>query len=129
MGQAKELFTISIVSQMLEVHPQTLRLYEREGLLRPERTRGNTRMYSRQDIEKLEVILNLTREMGVNLAGVQVILDMLERLETQQQQIEEVIDFIQREMWNVLQERYGVHSTALAPTRGQKVVPFKGGSR
>jgi MerR family transcriptional regulator/heat shock protein HspR len=129
MDRSKELFTISVVAQMVKVHPQTLRLYEREGLLRPQRTQGNTRMYSREDIERLEVILNLTREMGVNLAGVQVILEMLERLEAQQRQMEEVIDFIQREMWNVLKEKYGVHSTALTPIRGQKVVPFKGGRR
>ena len=128
MDRTKELFTISVVSQMLNLHPQTLRLYEREGLLRPQRTQGNTRMYSHGDIEKLRLILNLTREMGVNLAGVQVILEMLERLETQKRHMEEVIDFIQREMWNVLKERYGVHSTALTPIRGQKVAPFKGGS-
>jgi len=68
--RGKEYFTISVVSSMFDIHPQTLRLYEREGLLRPERSAGNTRLYSRQDIEHLSTILNLTREMGVNLAGV-----------------------------------------------------------
>jgi MerR family transcriptional regulator/heat shock protein HspR len=84
--KGKEYFTISVVSSMFNVHPQTLRLYEREGLLRPERSAGNTRLYSRQDIEHLSTILNLTREMGVNLAGVMVIMDLLEKLRQVQQE-------------------------------------------
>ena len=75
-----EYFTISVVSSMFDIHPQTLRLYEREGLLQPERSSGNTRLYSRQDIEHLNTILNLTREMGVNLAGVSIIMDLLKKL-------------------------------------------------
>ncbi|MEE9146154.1 MAG: helix-turn-helix transcriptional regulator, partial [Candidatus Tectomicrobia bacterium] len=82
--QAEEYFTISVVSQMFNVHPQTLRLYEREGLLQPERSAGNTRLYSRQDIEHLNTILNLTREMGVNLAGVSIILELLQKLREMQ---------------------------------------------
>jgi MerR family transcriptional regulator/heat shock protein HspR len=84
--QGKEYFTISVVSSMFNIHPQTLRLYEREGLLCPERSAGNTRLYSRQDIEHLSTILNLTREMGVNLAGVTVILELLEKLHQVQQE-------------------------------------------
>ena len=83
-GGRQELFTIRVVAEMLEVHQQTLRLYEREGLITPDRTPGNTRMYSRQDIERLKTILNLTRELGVNLAGVQVILNLIGRIEEQQ---------------------------------------------
>lgn len=75
-----EYFTISVVSNMFDIHPQTLRLYEREGLLQPERSAGNTRLYSRHDIEHLSTILNLTREMGVNLAGVSIIMDLLHKL-------------------------------------------------
>ena len=75
-----EYFTISVVSSMFDIHPQTLRLYEREGLLQPDRSAGNTRLYSRQDIEHLSTILNLTREMGVNLAGVSIIMDLLKKL-------------------------------------------------
>ncbi len=78
--QGKEYFTISVVSSMFSIHPQTLRLYEREGLLHPDRSAGNTRLYSRQDIEHLSTILNLTREMGVNLAGVTIIMDLLHKL-------------------------------------------------
>ncbi len=82
--QNSEYFTISVVSSMFNIHPQTLRLYEREGLLQPDRSAGNTRLYSRQDIEHLSTILNLTREMGVNLAGVSIIMDLLKKLrETQ----------------------------------------------
>jgi MerR family transcriptional regulator/heat shock protein HspR len=84
--KGKEYFTISVVSSMFDIHPQTLRLYEREGLLCPERSAGNTRLYSRQDIEHLGTILNLTREMGVNLAGVTIIMDLLEKLRQVQQE-------------------------------------------
>jgi MerR family transcriptional regulator/heat shock protein HspR len=84
--KGKEYFTISVVSSMFNIHPQTLRLYEREGLLHPERSAGNTRLYSRQDIEHLSTILNLTREMGVNLAGVTIIMDLLEKLRQVQQE-------------------------------------------
>jgi MerR family transcriptional regulator/heat shock protein HspR len=84
--QGKEYFTISVVSSMFNVHPQTLRLYEREGLLHPDRSAGNTRLYSRQDIEHLSTILNLTREMGVNLAGVTIILDLLQKLRDVQEE-------------------------------------------
>ena len=84
--KGKEYFTISVVSSMFNIHPQTLRLYEREGLLCPERSAGNTRLYSRRDIEHLSTILNLTREMGVNLAGVTIILELLEKLYQVQQE-------------------------------------------
>ena len=82
----KEYFTISAVASMFNVHPQTLRLYEREGLLRPQRSAGNTRLYSRRDIDHLTTILNLTREMGVNLAGVTIIMDLLRKLRAAQEE-------------------------------------------
>ena len=82
----KEYFTISAVASMFNVHPQTLRLYEREGLLRPERSAGNTRLYTRQDLDHLSTILNLTREMGVNLAGVTIIMDLLRKLRAAQEE-------------------------------------------
>lgn len=84
--RGQEYFTISVVSSMFNIHPQTLRLYEREGLLRPERSAGNTRRYSRQDVEHLSTILNLTREMGVNLAGVTIIMDLLRKLREVQEE-------------------------------------------
>ena len=82
----KEYFTISAVASMYNVHPQTLRLYEREGLLCPERSAGNTRLYTRRDLDHLSTILNLTREMGVNLAGVTIIMDLLRKLRAAQEE-------------------------------------------
>src|SRR5688500_16237269 len=83
-------YMISAVAEMFEIHPQTLRLYEREGLLLPSRSEGNTRLYTDEDIERLEVILKLTRELGVNLAGVEIILNMRSKMEAMQSQMEEL---------------------------------------
>lgn len=88
MPKKKVGCTISAVARSYQIHPQTLRLYEREGLLKPSRTRGNTRLYTDQDLERLEVILTLTRELGVNLAGVDVILNMREKLERMRLEVE-----------------------------------------
>ncbi|MBP1624639.1 MAG: merR [Acidobacteria bacterium] len=85
---------ISSVAETYEIHPQTLRLYERLGLLKPSRSEGNTRLYTDEDLQRLEVILTLTRELGVNLAGVEVILNMREKMEKMQQQVEEMIAFV-----------------------------------
>jgi MerR family transcriptional regulator/heat shock protein HspR len=82
---------ISSVAEQYALHPQTLRLYEREGLLRPSRSDGNTRLYTDEDLERLEVILQLTRELGVNLAGVEIILNMREKMAAMQAQIEEFV--------------------------------------
>ncbi len=87
----KGAYMISVVSEQFEIHPQTLRLYEREGLLKPSRTEGNTRLYTDRDLERLEVILSLTRNLGVNLAGVEIILNMREKMEAMQQQIQEFV--------------------------------------
>jgi MerR family transcriptional regulator/heat shock protein HspR len=95
---AGEFFTISIVSQMHGVHPQTLRLYEREGLLIPHRSEGNRRLYSREDLRRLKIILSLTRELGVNLAGVEIILGMRDRMRAMQQEVQEFVQHLQREV-------------------------------
>ena len=92
------LFMISIVAQLLSIHPQTLRLYEREGFVKPSRTDGNTRLYSEQDIEQVKLIIRLTRELGVNLAGVEVILSMRGKMEEMQQEINELRQFIESEL-------------------------------
>ncbi len=94
----KGLYTIGVVARMYDIHPQTLRLYEREGLLKPSRTEGNTRLYSDEDLERLEFILFLTRELGVNLAGVDIILNMKEQMEELQKQIDQLFEFIQNEL-------------------------------
>lgn len=88
-------YTISAVAAQYGVHPQTLRLYEREGLLKPSRSRGNTRLYTDADLERLELILSLTRELGVNLAGVAIILDMREKMEEMRREFERFFEYLQ----------------------------------
>lgn len=89
--KGKAAYMISSVAEQYGVHPQTLRLYEREGLLKPSRSEGNTRLYTDDDLERLEVILKLTRDLGVNLAGVEIILNMREKMDAMQQQIEQFV--------------------------------------
>ena len=91
----KAYFMISAVAQKYNIHPQTLRLYEREGLLKPSRTEGNTRLYSEEDLEQLETILSLTRDLGVNLAGVEIILNMREKMDAMQQEFERFFHYLQ----------------------------------
>ena len=97
-SKSKAAYMISAVAERYEIHPQTLRLYEREGLLTPSRSEGNTRLYTDDDLERLEVILKLTRELGVNLAGVEIILNMREKMEAMQQQMEGFIATLNQEL-------------------------------
>ena len=97
-SRSKAAYMISSVAEQYEIHPQTLRLYEREGLLKPSRSDGNTRLYTEADLERLEVILHLTRDLGVNLAGVEIILNMREKMEAMQQQIEGFISNLNQEL-------------------------------
>src|SRR5882757_8940987 len=99
-AKTKAAFMISAVAEQYEIHPQTLRLYEREGLLKPSRSDGNTRLYTAEDVERLEVILHLTRDLGVNLAGVEIILNMRAKMEAMQQQIEEFVQHLNLELAN-----------------------------
>jgi MerR family transcriptional regulator/heat shock protein HspR len=94
----KAYYMISAVAQKYNIHPQTLRLYEREGLLRPSRTEGNTRLYSEEDLEQLETILSLTRDLGVNLAGVEIILNMRKKMEQMQGEVNEFMEYVKREL-------------------------------
>ncbi len=89
---------ISAVAEMYDIHPQTLRLYEREGLLKPSRTEGNTRMYTEEDLERLEFILSLARDLGVNISGIAIILQMRERMEQMQVQMQEFVTYIGKEI-------------------------------
>ena len=95
-GQA--LYMISAVAKRYDIHPQTLRLYEREGLLKPSRTEGNTRLYSQADLERLETILTLTRDLGVNLAGVEIILNMRQKMDRMQREVNEFMAYVKQEM-------------------------------
>jgi MerR family transcriptional regulator, heat shock protein HspR len=94
MKRKVKTYTISAVAELYEIHPQTLRLYEREGLLKPSRSIGNTRLYSDTDLERLEVILSLTRDLGVNLAGVEIILNMREKMDAMQKEFERFFDYL-----------------------------------
>ena len=97
-GTGKGYYMISAVSTKYNIHPQTLRLYEREGLLKPSRTEGNTRLYSDEDLLELETILALTRDLGVNLAGVEIILNMRRKIEAMQHEVNEFMDYVKREL-------------------------------
>ena len=94
MKKRTKTYTISAVAETYEIHPQTLRLYEREGLLKPSRSDGNTRLYTDADLERLEVILSLTRELGVNLAGVEIILNMREKMNQMQSEFERFFEYL-----------------------------------
>ena len=109
----KAYFMISAVSQKYNIHPQTLRLYEREGLLKPSRTEGNTRLYSEEDLEQLETILSLTRDLGVNLAGVEIILNMRTKIERMQAEVNEFMEYVKRELSRGIDDWEQRLSTAL----------------
>jgi MerR family transcriptional regulator, heat shock protein HspR len=96
--KAKAGYMISAVAELYRLHPQTLRLYERVGLLKPSRSQGNTRLYTDEDLERLEVILNLTRELGVNLAGIEIILNMRDKMATMQSEMEAFAKFVRSEI-------------------------------
>src|SRR5436309_12031109 len=118
MRKRAKTFTISAVAEEFDVHPQTLRLYEREGLLKPSRSEGNTRLYTDTDLERLELILSLTRDLGVNLAGVEIILNMREKMDAMQSEFERFFDYLQAhadEMSNFGQDEVS-SSNALVPT-------------
>ena len=106
-ARSKAAYMISAVAEQYQIHPQTLRLYEREGLLKPSRSDGNTRLYTQEDLERLEVILKLTRDFGVNLAGVEIILNMREKMSAMQHQFEEFVSTLNDQL----------SSRALAPER------------
>ena len=109
----KAYYMISAVAQKYNIHPQTLRLYEREGLLKPSRTEGNTRLYSEEDLEQLETILSLTRDLGVNLAGVEIILNMRRKIEQMQHEVNEFMQYVKHEMARGLDDWEQRLSTAL----------------
>ena len=114
---AKAHYMISAVAQRYDIHPQTLRLYEREGLLKPSRTEGNTRLYSEEDLERLETILSLTRDLGVNLAGVEIILNMREKMDRMQREVNEFMVYVRRELARGLGDWEQRLGTALVPSR------------
>jgi len=106
MGKRKKqgAYMISAVAEMYGIHPQTLRLYEREGLLKPSRTEGNTRLYTDGDLERLELILSLARDLGVNIAGIAIILQMRERMDEMQRQMAEFVSYVRSEVMSRAQQ-------------------------
>jgi MerR family transcriptional regulator, heat shock protein HspR len=101
----KGAYMISAVAEMYDIHPQTLRLYEREGLLAPSRSEGNTRLYTDEDLERLEFILNLARDLGVNIAGIAIVLQMRERMEEMNRQMQGFVDYVRTEMLTRMQQQ------------------------
>ena len=115
----KAYYMISAVAQRYDIHPQTLRLYEREGLLTPSRTDGNTRLYSDDDLAQLETILSLTRDLGVNLAGVEIILNMRRKMEQMQREVNEFMEYVKGEVTKGLgdwERRLGTALVKSSPT-------------
>lgn len=96
---------ISIIAERYNIHPQTLRLYEREGLIKPARTAGNTRLYGQDEIKKLEMILALTRDLGVNLAGVEVVLQLARMIDDADMEFDRLLDYIRQ---TLLDKRHGI---------------------
>jgi MerR family transcriptional regulator/heat shock protein HspR len=118
-------YHISSVAKMYGIHPQTLRLYEREGLFKPSRSEGNTRLYSADDLKRLEIILNLIRDLGVNLAGVEVVLNMRAKIERIEAEVTEFLDYVRREFFQGKEEEFEARKRALVSIRPGGVVKVK----
>jgi len=115
------VYLISIVANILDIHPQTLRQYEREGLLEPSRTQGKMRLYSRRDIDRMKLILRLTRQMGVNLAGVDIVLQLKEQLDSAKEEIAQL-----REELSKVNRQGSVHSSkAIVPKNNYDIIIFE----
>jgi MerR family transcriptional regulator/heat shock protein HspR len=124
MARAKKArkYTISAVSEQFDIHPQTLRLYEREGLIKPSRSAKGTRYYTEEDIERLELILNLTRDLGVNLAGVEIVLNMIEKMKQMQREFETFIQYIRDNIGQEILSKTDNSKSALVPRRRSGMV-------
>lgn len=123
--RSKAAYMISTVAEMYAIHPQTLRLYEREGLLKPSRSEGNTRLYTDEDLERLEFILTLARDLGVNIAGIAVILRMRERMEQMNKQMQDFVSYVQNEMFQHIPRAAAAESGAIVPIRRIPVPPLR----
>ena len=122
--KSKGAYMISAVAEMYEIHPQTLRLYEREGLLLPSRSDGNTRLYTDEDLERLEFILNLARDLGVNIAGIAIVLQMRERMEEMNRQMQGFVDYVRTEMLTRMQQQQQP-GAGLVPVARPIIVPHR----
>lgn len=120
--ETKSYYHISRVSQMFNLHPQTLRLYEREGLLKPSRSQGNTRLYTDEDLKQLELILNLIRDLGVNLAGVEVIINMRQKMQRMESEVQELLEYIKKEFFKGDEDAFERRSQSLVRLSQTKIV-------
>jgi MerR family transcriptional regulator, heat shock protein HspR len=127
--RSKAGYMISAVAEMYDIHPQTLRLYEREGLLIPSRSNGNTRLYTPEDLERLEAILTLTRDLGVNLAGIEIILNMRQRMQRMEEEMQAFVDFVQKELVERSKHVHEHTENALVRVAPPQIVRARGGSR
>ena len=127
--KSKGAYMISAVGEMYGILPQTLRLFEREGLLKPSRTEGNTRLYTDDDLQRLEFVLSLARDLGVNIAGIAVILQMRERMETMQKEMQEFFTYIQRDMLARSHAEVDASRGAIIPIRRTVEPPGVGPAR
>ena len=126
MSEGKRRYhMISWVAEQYQIHPQTLRLYEREGLLTPSRSEGNTRLYSAEDLKRLELILDLIRDLGVNLAGVEVILNMRAKIERIEAEVGEFLEYVRREFFEGREDEFEARKRALVNVRPGGVVKVK----
>jgi MerR family transcriptional regulator/heat shock protein HspR len=123
--EVKKYYHISRVSQIYNLHPQTLRLYEREGLLKPSRSQGNTRLYADEDLKQLETILNLIRDLGVNLAGVEVILNMRQKMQEMEKQVNELLEYVRREFFTGRDAEFEARSRGLVKVNQAKIVKLE----
>jgi MerR family transcriptional regulator/heat shock protein HspR len=123
--ETRTTYHISIVSRMFNLHPQTLRLYEREGLLAPSRSEGNTRLYSDEDLKRLEVILNLIRDLGVNLAGVEVILNMRHKMEQIEEDVNALLDYIRTNIFQGREDEFERKRKSLVRASPAKLVKIE----
>jgi len=118
-------YHISSVARIYDIHPQTLRLYEREGLLKPSRSEGNTRLYSDSDLQRLEVILNLSRELGVNLAGIEIILNMREKIERIETEVNQFLEYVRREFFEDREDEFEKTRKALVKQSAAMLVKIE----
>lgn len=120
--EVKRTYHISRVSEMYGLHPQTLRLYEREGLIKPSRSQGNTRLYMDEDLRQLEIVLNLVRDLGVNLAGVEVILNMRQRMQQMEIEVNELLEYVKGEFFRGHEEEFESRRKSLVKAGPAKII-------
>ena len=121
--RSKPLYMIGVVAEMLKLHPQTLRIYEKKGLIRPSRTVGRTRMYSSDDVEEIARVIRLARDLGVNLAGIEIILKMRRRMFAMQAQIEDLMNYVRTDAANAPEAGTRAKGEALVRAASSQLAP------